>query len=82
MRTKLRKYRKLANLTQETLAEQVGMSQVNISRIELGRVNPPTDVANKIVRVLNENGAVCDLQDVFGEEQFRPEENTLHTIPA
>jgi len=44
--------RVLAGLTQRELAERVGSREIEISRIETGRVRPAADVKRRIAEVL------------------------------
>jgi DNA-binding XRE family transcriptional regulator len=44
--------RALAGLTQRELAQQVGTREIEISRIETGRVCPREDVKRRIAEVL------------------------------
>ena len=53
--TKFQKYRKMKNLTQFQLAELVGLSEKQISRIEMG-INYPTYLSfAKLIEVLDIN---------------------------
>ncbi len=49
---KLKKARKNSGITQEQLAEKVGMHYTSISRIETGDANPPVQTINKIAKAL------------------------------
>ncbi|OGT89290.1 MAG: transcriptional regulator, partial [Gammaproteobacteria bacterium RIFOXYB2_FULL_38_6] len=49
---KIRKYRKEARLTQEELADKVGISRTYMGYIEQGRSVPSLEVLEKIARVL------------------------------
>jgi transcriptional regulator with XRE-family HTH domain len=49
----IRKYRKLADLTQETLAEKVDLNPVYVGQIERGYKVPTVDVLLRLARVLN-----------------------------
>ena len=49
----LKKYRLLAELTQEELAEKVGVRRETIIRLETGRYNPSLELAIKISRAVN-----------------------------
>lgn len=52
LQKKIRKYRKEAGLTQEGLADKVGIGRVYMGYIEQGRSVPSLDVLEKIARVL------------------------------
>ena len=58
----IRKYRKLAELTQEELAEKVGINPVYMGQIERGYKVPTVDVLLRIARALN-----VHLRDIFSE---------------
>lgn len=49
----LKKYRKLANLTQDDLAELVNVRRETIVRLESGRYNPSLELAIYISRAVN-----------------------------
>ena len=50
---RIRYYRQKAGLTQEALAEQVGLTQKHISRIEVGYHNSLFNTIMEIAKVLN-----------------------------
>lgn len=52
MRTKIEFYRKKLNLTQEELAEEVGVTRQTIISLEQGRYNPSLELAYKITKSL------------------------------
>lgn len=49
----LKKYRLLQDLTQEQLAEKVGVRRETIMRLEAGRYNPSLKLAVDISRAVN-----------------------------
>lgn len=49
----LRIVRQMRNMTQEQLAEQIGVTQVQIARIESGAVNPTLFTFMSIIKGLN-----------------------------
>jgi transcriptional regulator with XRE-family HTH domain len=49
---KIRAFRELRNYTQEYVANKLGMSQVNYSKIERGEITVSEDKINKIAEVL------------------------------
>lgn len=57
---KIKKARKNSGITQEQLAEKVGMHYTSISRIETGYANPPVQTIHKIAKVLK-----IPLSDLF-----------------
>lgn len=52
LQKKVRKYRKEGGLTQEELADKVGISRAYMGYIEQGRNVPSLEVLEKIARVL------------------------------
>ncbi len=61
MKNKLREFRfKNDEITQESLAELVGVSRQTIIAIEKGRFNPSVKLALKIARALR-----CRVEDLF-----------------
>lgn len=51
----LKKMREEAGITQESLAELVGISQAHVAKIENEKVNPTLSTVNKIISVLKSN---------------------------
>lgn len=49
----LKKYRQLKDLTQEQLAEKVGVRRETIMRLEAGKYNPSLKLAIDISRAVN-----------------------------
>ena len=56
--------RKKANLSQEQLAEKVGVSRQTISQIERGDYSPSVTLALKIAKVLN-----VSVEEIFSYEE-------------
>lgn len=52
MKCHIKKYRTLKNLTQEALAESVGVRRETIMRLEKEKYNPSLKLAHDISRVL------------------------------
>lgn len=52
MKTKIREYRTRLNLTQEKLAEMVGVRRETIIFLEQGRYNPSLRLAHNVARAL------------------------------
>ena len=52
MKTKIKEYRARLNLTQERLAEMVGVRRETIIFLEQGRYNPSLRLAHNVARVL------------------------------
>ncbi|MEE3609366.1 helix-turn-helix transcriptional regulator [Avibacterium paragallinarum] len=66
---KISEYRKATNLTQTEFATLLNLTQGALGHYESGRRTPDLDTARRIVRLLNENGATCSLDDVFPLQQ-------------
>lgn len=71
----VQKYRKLNKLTQEKLAELVGVDATSISSIETGKYFPTADNLSKIALALNIN-----IADLFCFENLNPNEKTYIEI--
>jgi len=57
----LKKMREEIGITQEQLAELVGISQAHVAKIENEKVNPRLSTVNKIMSVLKSNSKLkCD----------------------
>jgi putative transcriptional regulator len=52
MKTRIREYRTKCNLTQEKLAEMVGVRRETIIFLEQGRYNPSLRLARNVARAL------------------------------
>jgi putative transcriptional regulator len=63
MKTKIREYRAKCNLTQEKLAEMVGVRRETIIFLEQGKYNPSLRLAYNVARAL---GATID--EIFAFE--------------
>ena len=59
-RSELKKYRQLADLTQEELADKVGVRRETILRLEAGRYNPSLRLAVDISRAVG-----APIEDIF-----------------
>jgi len=53
MKTKIREYRAKNNLTQEKLAEMVGVRRETIIFLEQGKYNPSLRLAHNVAEALN-----------------------------
>ncbi len=60
MRNRLRVLRAERKWTQETLAEQLGVSRQTINSIETGKYDPSLGVAFNLARVFD-----CRIEDIF-----------------
>lgn len=66
MRTKLKVYRAMHNLTQENLAEAIGVTRQTVIAMEKGKYNPSLELAFKIARYFKvsiENIFIYDQND-------------------
>ncbi len=61
MKTKIAFYRKKLNITQEELANAVGVTRQTIIVLEQGKYNPSLILAHKITKALNQK----KIEDVF-----------------
>jgi len=55
MRTRIKEYRAKHNLTQEKLAEMVGVRRETIIFLEQGKYNPSLRLAHNVARALESN---------------------------
>lgn len=61
----IKNLRKANNMSTQELANIVGISRSQISKIETNSSNPSIDVLMKIARALN-----CTVSEIIGESQF------------
>jgi putative transcriptional regulator len=66
MKTRIREYRTEQNLTQERLAEMVGVRRETIIFLEQGKYNPSLRLAHNIARTL---GTSIDQLFIFDEDE-------------
>ncbi|MFC1965584.1 helix-turn-helix transcriptional regulator [Chloroflexota bacterium] len=66
MKNKLKVYRAMHDLTQEALAEKLGVTRQTIISIEKGKYDPSLELTFKIARLLKVN-----IEDVFIYEENR-----------
>lgn len=66
---RISEFRKAANLTQADFAKRINRSQGAFGHYESGIRKPSIETAKQIIRVLNERGVSCSLDDVFPIEQ-------------
>lgn len=59
-KSELKKYRQLANLTQDELAKLVGVRRETIGRLEQGKYNPSLKLAICVSRAVN-----TPIEDIF-----------------
>ena len=60
MKNKIKIYRAMFDLTQEDLANKIGVSRQTINYIEKGKYSPSVILALKIAKVFN-----CKVEDLF-----------------
>ena len=60
MRNNIKEYRLRQNITQEKLAEMVGVRRETIIFLEQGKYNPSLKLAHNVVKVLN-----AQLDEIF-----------------
>lgn len=70
IRTKLKEYRAKYNMTQEDLAQRVGVRRETIGNLEKGRYNPSLVLAWNIAQVFGVS--IEEIFTVEPEEQERP----------
>lgn len=63
-RNMVRKWRRWHDLSQQGLADRVGVSRQTVANIERGNYSPSVHLALDICRVLDKT-----VEEVFGEEQ-------------
>jgi putative transcriptional regulator len=73
MKNRLKVFRAIHNLTQESLAKKLGVTRQTIVSIENGRYDPSLTLAFRIARLFDVN-----IEDVFDDEGTREE---LHGLP-
>jgi putative transcriptional regulator len=60
MKNNIKVYRAIHNLTQENLADKVGVTRQTINAIEKGKYDPSLDLAFKLARLFDAN-----IEDIF-----------------
>lgn len=63
--------RKIAGVTQQQLADMVGLTQAAIGHYEKLRRTPGLSECRRLVAALNELGVMCSLEDVFPDDEIR-----------
>jgi len=72
---RIQDYRKLKGLTQEKLAEIIGIDTVSLSKIETGKNYPTSENLSKITKVLN-----VELYQLFVDDNLKSNEELLKEI--
>lgn len=70
----IRSVRKAAHVTQQELAEQIGVNRATLSKYESGQIEPSISQLRKICTALN-----CHLQDIMSMEEMN---GVLHKVVA
>lgn len=65
---RITEFRKATNLTQAEFAKLMNVTQGAFGHYESGRRIPSINTAKRIVAILNAQGVVCSLDDVFPAE--------------
>ena len=68
MKTRIKQYRAKLNLTQERLAEMVGVRRETIIFLEQGKYNPSLRLAHNVAKALR---ATIDELFIFDDEQLK-----------
>ncbi len=71
MKNKIKVYRAMHDLTQEALADALGVTRQTILAIEKGKYDPSLDLAFKIARYFG-----VSIEDIFNDERGIPEGTT------
>jgi len=77
---KIRLARKKANLTQEELAEKIGISAKQISRIEIATYSPSLSTFLKLINVLNIDVSEFGIQNTQPQQNNTTRENLMKLI--
>ena len=64
MKNKIKVYRAIHNLTQEELADKIGVTRQTINAIELGKYSPSIELAFKIAQLFE-----ATIEDIFIYEE-------------
>ena len=72
---KIKHYRNKLNLTQEALSEKIGITQRQMSLIELGKSFPTPKTISNIVKILN-----CTITDLFDFECIEDSKTTKEKL--
>lgn len=65
MENKIVEYRKQKNITQQDMADLLGISNVTLHHYETGKRNIPYDIAKQIAEILNKR-----VDEIFLPEKF------------
>lgn len=74
--TRIRYYRVISGMSQENLADEIGMTHGNYGKIERGEIDVNTTTLSEIARVLN-----VSISQFFGESEFRAMEESSPYSP-
>ena len=70
MKTKLKVFRAMRDLTQKALAKEVGVTRQTVIAIEKGKYNPSLDLAFKIARFFD-----TTIEEVFIYEESKNQQS-------
>lgn len=76
----IKKMREKAGLTQEKLAEAVGITQAHVAKIENEKVNPRLSTVNKILSVLKSNKRLRCKDFMFKKVIFVKPEDSVNRV--
>lgn len=62
---RISEFRKATNLTQAEIAKLINKTQGAFGHYETGLREPSLSTAKRIVKVFNDHGVACSLDDVF-----------------
>ncbi|MBR1424080.1 helix-turn-helix transcriptional regulator [bacterium] len=74
---RIQNYRKLKKITQDKLAEIVGIDTISLSKIETGKNYPTAENLSKIANILDVN-----IYELFIEEKIKDNEDLLNEIQS
>ena len=77
---KIKEFRKVKNLTQNDLAEYLGVTRKTINQIESGNVLPKIDVAYKLSIILGATVEQLFLNDDYNKHSKKQQEETFEKI--
>ena len=77
---KIKEFRKVKNLTQDDLAEYLGVTRKTINQIESGNVLPKIDVAYKLSIILGATVEQLFLNDDYNKHSKKKQEETFEKI--
>lgn len=79
---KVKVYRKIKNLTQEDLANQLGVTRKTINQIEIGNILPKIDIAYKLSIILDTTIEQLFFNKDYSEHYTKCQEESLEKIAS